>query len=76
MSIKQRIQKLEDAHGEGLVIYITDPFRADEDPVIRQAVVGGRILERKPSEEQGAFTRRANAGNAPFVYIESDAWQL
>lgn len=78
MSIRNRIHKLEQANGPGLVIYIVDPFwwAEDEEPVIRSAMIGDNEFERKPDEAQETFMARVNPAGKLSVYLESDAHEL
>lgn len=70
MSIKTRIQKLEQQNG-GVVIYITDTFDGDE-PVVRSAYVNGDFIERKAGEAQADFMLRTNPRDHPHAFIEHD----
>ncbi len=78
MSIRNRIHKLEQANGPGLVVYIVDPFHGgeDEEPVICLAMIGEGEFERQPDEAQEAFMARVNPAGKLSVYLESDAHKL
>lgn len=78
MTIRNRVQRLEQTHSHGTVIYISAPFKGKDDgePVIRSAYVDGNLHERKPGEDQSAFTRRVNPTRQRSVLLESDVDQL
>lgn len=78
MSIRNRIEKLEQTKGPGLVIYVTDPFTGedDEEPVIREALVNLKTYERQSNEGQDEFMKRVNPAGQRCVHVESDAGEL
>ncbi|SLN64077.1 hypothetical protein ROA7450_03377 [Roseovarius albus] len=76
MSIKQRIQKLEQNNNGEMIIYITDPHTVDDEPIIRQACVDGRWIDRKSGETQDSFLERTNPTERHSVCIESSVESL